>query len=119
MPARIERLAISDLPRGREAGHSVAPVAVAVLLARSPSPRSLARPLANQARESLSYAVVETMHHHVHRDIDRMGESLRVRAAMRLYHDPVQTEHDRAVIAARIEPFAQSVEARTGQEVGK
>ena len=67
--------------------------------------------------EPVAHAVVEAVHHHVHRDIDRMGEALRIGAAMRLHHHAVQPEHHRAVVAARIEPLAQPVQARPGQQI--
>ena len=62
--------------------------------------------------------VVEAVHDHVHRDVDRMGKALRIGAAVRLHHHAVQSQHHRAVVAARIEPFAQPLEGRPHQQIG-
>ena len=62
--------------------------------------------------------IVEPVHHHVHRDVDRMGEALGVGAAVRLHHHAVQPQHHRAVVAARVEPLAQPIERGPQQQIG-
>ncbi len=58
----------------------------------------------------LADMVVEPVDHHVHRDIDRMGKTLGIGAAVRLHHHTIQPQHHRAIVAAGIEPFAQAIE---------
>ena len=67
----------------------------------------------------LADVVVEPVHHHVHRHVDRMGEAFGVGAAMRLHHHTIQPQHHRAVVAPRIEPFAQPIQRRAQQQIGQ
>ena len=45
---------------------------------------------------------------------DRLGECDAVRAAVAFYHDSGQSDHARAVVAARIEPLAHASQNRAG-----
>ena len=85
------------------------------------SPSFLSPPLrfsSRNPREIFADVVIEPVHHHVHRDIDGMGEAFGVGAAMRLYHDSVQPDHDGAVITPGVEPLTQPVEARPRDQIG-
>ena len=77
---------------------------------------ALSSPLRCQA---LADQLVEPVHHHVHRHVDGMGKAFRIGAAMRLHHHAVQPDHHRAVVAPRIEPLAQPLQPRPGQQVGE
>ena len=47
-----------------------------------------------------------------------MGETFGVGAAVRFHHDAIQPDHDRPIIPPRIQPLAQPVQARAGNEIG-
>src|SRR5581483_10295575 len=67
------------------------------------------------AHKVLADQLVEPVYDHVHGHVYRVREPLGIGAAMRLHHYTVQSHHDRAVVAPRVEPFAQPVQAGTGQ----
>ena len=46
-----------------------------------------------------------------------MREALRIGAAMRFHHHAAQAEHHGAVVAARVQPLAQPLQPRAGQQV--
>src|SRR3984957_6586963 len=110
-PAMIERIGIVFLRCGGEACSAPTVLVVAAVL------RSY-RHQSGDSRQVLAHVVVEAVHDHVHRHIDRVRESLRVRAAMLFYHTAVQPEHPRPIISARVQPFAQPLQPLSCQQVG-
>src|ERR1700704_656659 len=54
-----------------------------------------------------------------HRDLDGALKSVQVGAAMTLDDDPIQSDHARAIVAARINPGAQRLQRRPRGEVAE
>src|SRR3984957_8984850 len=92
-PAIMERIGIGFPDRGRLIPRESRGRESAVVLVFVPS----AALVQSDPGQILADAIVEVVHHHVHRDVDGMREAARVGAAVRLHHDAVQPDHDGAV----------------------